>query len=243
MSGSQQSPRTMAHPNADVEAGEGNETPQPLTARIVEGFKAMVAYSLAVVGDYKSLYTGLLPWNTDEPLTREKYCQTLPLSVFVLWCWVFLFLIVETSGGAGGTSGVGGVRIVMIFFIVMVVLFPSAIYIAHTNNPAHAGSANGAQQSNFLSAFFLMTFLTLSASVGSAWSTFGIDYCWTQPSANWNATEAEDMNLSLPLRISVGPVFDSDGVGFRGDCGMDSKLRGAKTFFEILFYLIFGMPV
>eukprot|EP00284_Hemiselmis_tepida_P000018 CAMPEP_0174941908 /NCGR_PEP_ID=MMETSP1355-20121228/72950_1 /TAXON_ID=464990 /ORGANISM="Hemiselmis tepida, Strain CCMP443" /LENGTH=78 /DNA_ID=CAMNT_0016189051 /DNA_START=122 /DNA_END=355 /DNA_ORIENTATION=- len=74
-----QSPAALGHPNADIEAGEGEETPQPFTVRVVEGAKRVVNDAIAVIGDYISLYTGLLPWSTSEALTKEEYCKTLPL--------------------------------------------------------------------------------------------------------------------------------------------------------------------
>jgi len=186
-----------------------------------------------VLSDYLTLFALMAPNVTSMPLTKRELCALLPLSTGVLVFWFWVFLVVELAGGAGGTSGVAGTRTVLLFILYLGMLLWSVFISRHSA----AGGLNG---SNAVIAFALLSIILLSATIGSALSTFGVDSC---PLAEVpEGVISETRTLSLGPMAVYGPAGPS-GTHVRGSCGIDSANRGAKIVFEVLFLTIFGLPM
>jgi len=66
-----------------------------------------------VWSDYVSLVKTLHPNYDSLPLTRAQHRRILPFATAIQCAWVFIFLLVEASGGAGGSSVAAGTRTVL----------------------------------------------------------------------------------------------------------------------------------
>jgi len=116
--------------------------------------------------DYIALYALNKPSTARTTLTREKLCRVIPLAFSVYVIWVFIFLIIEVSGGAGGTSSPAETRAATLFVIYFFFLLPMAFHIAR--------NASIIQSSSIVTTFALTSFVLLAAEIGSVFATFGV---------------------------------------------------------------------
>jgi len=158
----------------------------------------------SAIGDYFTLFKTMSPsygeGDSHGPLTPSQHLALLPLATGAHLGALFLFMLVEVSGGAGGTSTVASTRSVLLV-LVHALLLLMAIALSQrargglqTSNAVSLVSSVQGRRSTALKllrwvadtdggnlsqllAFAILSAVGLAASLGSSLSTFGVESC------------------------------------------------------------------
>eukprot|EP00918_Siedleckia_nematoides_P001669 GHVU01003927.1.p1 GENE.GHVU01003927.1~~GHVU01003927.1.p1 ORF type:complete len:243 (+),score=40.26 GHVU01003927.1:30-758(+) len=211
-----------------AEGAEGGATGEPGTS------------PASIVKDYvRYLATGCNPQN--PVFTLEQMVSLLPVTTGIQLLFVFIFMVVETSGSAGGTSGVAGTSHVLLFFV-YIGLLAFAMLIAQAIRAGKMGASSTA-----LLAFFFLHFLLFGASTTAALSNFGGEKCDLKivtPSngiAPRDSTSTEAQSWSLGTVQVVGPSITTPTFA-SASCGINSVRRQWKNVVEVIFFVAAGLP-